>query len=321
MVDITDRIKTIRDMVDSGKYLCVNRARQYGKTTTLFALERILSEKYYVVSMDFQDYGAETFQDADSFCRDFIDEFCALLSKRAEPCTGDLEGAIQELAAMSENYDRELRLFTMFKGIKRVWDASDKPIVLFIDEVDSATNNQLFIDFLAILRSHYLKRQKEPEYRTFQSVILAGVTDVKHLKSKIRDEANAKENSPWNIAADFAIDMSLPEDGIRGMLDEYEADHHTGMNIEAISRKIREYTNGYPFLVSRICELIDTNVAKKFGSEKSAWTDQGLDEAIRLILSESNTLFDSLTSKLNNYPDIKSSLRSMLMEGAKLAYN
>jgi hypothetical protein len=88
-------------------------------------------------------------------------------------------------------------------------------------------------------------------------MILEGVTDVRHLKSKIRSEEDSKENSPWNIAADFTIDMSLSEKSINGMLKEYEADHHTGMDTEDIAKSIREYTNGYPFLVSRICQLID----------------------------------------------------------------
>lgn len=321
MVDITDRIESIRNMIDCGCYLCINRARQYGKTTTLFALEHALSEEYYIVSMDFQDYGAESFHDEDSFCRDFIDDFCSLLSKRADPARKDLGSAIQKFALMSENDGRKLRLFTMFKGIKGIWDTSDKPIVLMIDEVDSATNNQLFLDFLAALRSQYLKRQKDPGYRTFQSVILAGVMDVKHLKSKIRDEADAKDNSPWNIAADFTLDMSLSEKGIRGMLDEYEADHHTGMNTEAVARLLCEYTNGYPFLVSRICELVDRKLAGESGNEKRAWTKQGLDEAVKLLLSENHTLFQTLTKNLNNYPRLKAAIRSILMEGTKLTYN
>jgi len=35
MVDISERIERIRKMVDAGDYLCINRGRQYGKTTTL----------------------------------------------------------------------------------------------------------------------------------------------------------------------------------------------------------------------------------------------------------------------------------------------
>ncbi len=52
-----------------------------------------------------------------------------------------------------------------------------------IDEVDSASNNQVFIDFLAQLRQYYLNKKEMP---TFHSVILVGVYDIKNLKLKIR---------------------------------------------------------------------------------------------------------------------------------------
>jgi len=48
-----------------------------------------------------------------------------------------------------------------------------------IDEVDSASNNQVFLDFLALLRECYLDRENRP---IFRSVILAGVYDIKNLK-------------------------------------------------------------------------------------------------------------------------------------------
>ncbi len=44
MVYITDRVKEIKKLVDDGKYFTINRARQYGKTTTLDALSRMLEE-------------------------------------------------------------------------------------------------------------------------------------------------------------------------------------------------------------------------------------------------------------------------------------
>ena len=319
MVDLTEKVIEIKKLVDAGKYFTINRARQYGKTTTLTALGKHLSNEYYVISMDFQDYGDDTFQNADFFCRDFIQDFCSLLLKTANKDNKNLTAAIQSLIDLSENAE-QVRLFTMFRNLRKVWDSADKPIVLLIDEVDSATNNQLFLDFLASLRSQYLKREKDSDYKTFQSVILAGVTDVKHLKSKIRLEEDTKENSPWNIAADFTVDMSLSESGIKRMLDEYEEDHHTGMDTKYIAKQIWDYTSGYPFLVSRICQLIDERICKKM-SLSEAWTRNGIDEAIKLILAENNTLFQTLTKNLNNNPKVKASIRSILMEGTRLTWN
>ncbi|MBQ3683952.1 MAG: hypothetical protein II922_12905 [Succinimonas sp.] len=114
--------------------------------------------------------------------------------------------------------------------------------------------------------------------------------------------------------------MSLSEDGIKGMLNEYEEDHHTGMDTEAVAKTIREYTSGYPFLTSRICQLVDEEVTKTMNPAE-AWTDKGINQAVSLLLSENNTLFYSLTEKLNSYPELKAAIRRILMEGTKLTYN
>lgn len=42
MVNISERLRQIKNMVDEGQYFTINRARQYGKTTTLRALEEFL---------------------------------------------------------------------------------------------------------------------------------------------------------------------------------------------------------------------------------------------------------------------------------------
>lgn len=57
------------------------------------------------------------------------------------------------------------------------------------------------------------------------------VYDIKNLRHKIRPEEEHKYNSPWNIAADFKIDMSFSVTEITGMLQEYEQDHRTGKEI------------------------------------------------------------------------------------------
>ena len=69
------------------------------------------------------------------------------------------------------------------------------------------------------------------------------------------------ENSPWNIAADFDVEMSFFAEDIEGMLRQYEDVYHTGMDIEKIAGLLYDYTSGYPYLVSRICKLIDERIA------------------------------------------------------------
>ena len=316
MVDLSDRVQEIRKLVDDGKYFTINRARQYGKTTTLKALQRVLQNDHIVLSLSFEGITKAGYQTEG----EFVQSFSRLTLDQSEFFGINIPDKTKEVLQQYCNQDADkLKMDELYRTFRRWSVVSDKPIVMFIDEVDSATNNQVFLDFLALLRDGYIARESDG-IPTFQSVILAGVTDVKHLKAKIRPDDAHKVNSPWNIAADFDIDMSLSADGIKGMLDEYEADHHTGMNTEEIAKQIRDYTNGYPFLVSRMCQLIDEDVSKIM-SPSEAWSRNGIDEAVKMILAENNTLFQSLTKNLNNLPDLKASIRSILMEGTRLTWN
>ena len=317
MVDISDKVYEIRKLVDAGKYYTINRARQYGKTTTLNQLKKSLSDEYTVLALDFQSIDKDVFENGSTFSR----AFARLILDLHEFDSFSLDGeTLSSLRKLCDSDASTVKMDELFRTFKRWIRRSDRPIVLIIDEVDSASNNQVFLDFLAQLREGYIRREAD-NAPAFHSVILAGVTDIRHLQSRIRDEDQHKVNSPWNIAADFNVDMSLSANGIKGMLDDYEGDHHTGMDTAYMAKAIHDYTSGYPFLVSRLCQLIDKDVSVDLGSLSKAWTRTGLDEAVKMILAEKNTLFQSITGKLLNYPDLKDSVRMILMEGARISYN
>ena len=167
----------------------------------------------------------------------------------------------------------------------------------------------------------YLKRKKTS---TFHSVILAGVYDVRNIKVKIRPEDDHKVNSPWNIAAKFDIDMSFSAGEIMKMLENYEEDHHTGMDIIEISELLYSYTSGYPYLVSGLCKLMDEEIPKEnplFSDKSSAWTRDGFLKAVKKMLYEQSPLFDSLTGKLYEYPELRNIVYRLLFQGQNIAYN
>lgn len=311
MVDISDRLSQIKQMVDDGQYFTINRARQYGKTTTLMALAELLKSEYLVLSLDFQMLSYADFETEQKFvpvfCRELLD------------CTDEIVSSVREkLRLISENTNTTLS--ELFRVLSDWCKISDKKLVLIIDEVDSATNNQVFLDFLAQLRGYYMKRRNTA---TFQSVILAGVYDVRNLKNKFVSEEQHKVNSPWNIAADFLVDMSFSKEDIEGMLCEYEDDNHTGMNLDIMANLLVQYTSGYPFLVSRICKLIDERItgSTQFPTKASAWTKEGFLEAVKLLLNDKNPLFGSLVAKLTEYPELREMLYSLLFQGNSIIYH
>lgn len=318
MVNIEGRLKEIKVLVDAGKYFTINRARQYGKTTILRALNKYLQKDYYVISMDFQVFSAEYFKTETMFVNAFTRVFLRLLKKTECFQSENLIKVIKQFNTDMEVKKDKFLLLDLFEYLSDICAETEKPMVLIIDEVDSATNNQVFLDFLAQLRAYYINRDMQP---TFQSVILAGVYDIKNLKRKLRPEEEHKVNSPWNIATEFKVEMSFSIQDIAGMLEEYENDYHTGMQIEEMAQLLYDYTSGYPFLVSRLCKLMDEDISSEKDSKSVAWTKQGFHEAVKILLGEKNTLFESLIQKLSTFPELNAMLYSLLFTGKNIVYN
>ncbi len=294
MVNVDDKLAKIRELVDNGKYFTINRARQFGKTTTMDLLYKKLKNVYKFIYISFECDSVETWQTTESFCSSLIGKF------------------LEELT-QSEDYDywKSCRdavksLEDLSSAISRFCEKSELPVIVMIDEVDKSQDNQIFLCFLGMLRNKYLKRTRENSHSTFHSVILAGVYDVKNLKLKIRSDEEKKYNSPWNIAVRFNVDMTLGAEGIKGMLDEYESDYHTGMDTKIIADEIYRMTSGYPFLVSFVCSLIH----EEFCGD---WSDDGVKKAIKWIVVNNSTLMDDLSKNLENNSELKRMLEGILL--------
>ena len=65
----------------------------------------------------------------------------------------------EELKNMRKYSDRSFTLADLFYLLNQWCSEAQKPIVLMIDEVDQASNNQVFLDFLSQLRGYYLNRE------------------------------------------------------------------------------------------------------------------------------------------------------------------
>lgn len=316
MVDLSSRLQKMKQMIDAGQYFVINRARQYGKTTLLRALKKSLEPQYIVISLDFQMLSSADFSNEFTFTSAFSREVLDSMENIRE-----MPSKIQqELFSFSTGQFSNATLSLMFRCLTNWCKQSEKKIVLMIDEVDNASNNQVFLDFLAQLRGYYMKRDTRP---TFQSVILAGVYDIKNLKLRIRSNQEHRYNSPWNIAADFNIDMNFSANDIASMLLEYETDHHTHMNIPKMAELIYDYTSGYPVLVSSLCKLISEKVAAMdaYKSLSDAWTKSGFLEALKLLLNDQMPLFESLTNKLLDQSDLRKMISDLLFSGKIISYS
>ncbi|WP_411680051.1 AAA family ATPase [Clostridium thailandense] len=309
MVDTSNKIDEIINLVKNEEYFIINRPRQYGKTTTLFLLNNRLKKSvdYLPIKISFEGIGDLIFEDEIKFSKGFL----KILKRPLELDNQDIADFIDKNKEEVESLDDLSSLIT--KLIKYI----NKKVVLMIDEVDKSSNNQLFLSFLGMLRNKYLLRNEGLDY-TFHSIILAGVHDIKTLKIKIRPEEEQKYNSPWNIAADFDVDMSFSPEEIKTMLDDYVENKAVEMDKEYFSERLYYYTSGYPFLVSKLCKIIDEKIMEK---DKLVWDKKYMDLSVKEILKDSNTNFDSVIKNMENNKELKNMVCSIIIDGNKITYN
>jgi hypothetical protein len=291
MADVSGKVMQVYQMVENGAYFVINRPRQYGKTSTLYALSDLLQKnpEYLTFNISFEALGDKVFEEEPAFSTGFV----RLIARYAKVYAPDLLDWLKERAEQVTSFP------LLSESISEWCERAGKKVVLLIDEVDKTSNNQLFINFLGLLRNKYLEREIFP---TFHSVVLAGVHDVRSLKLKMRPDSEQRYNSPWNIAEEFTIDMTLQVDEIVPMLEEYAKDKGLYLDAPSIASRIFYFSSGYPFLVSKLCKVFDEKILPS-KTEKN-WSLDDLDQAVARTVKENNTNFESPIKNLENNPDL-----------------
>jgi len=306
MADTSQKINQIIELVEKEVYFTINRPRQYGKSTSLVLLQRRLEEDYLVLRFSLERVSEESYRDLNALACTLYLLFKESLTKaKATTLISVLDGLKQGRGAL------ELSWF-----ITDFCEASDKEIILMIDEVDDGTNNDVFLRFLSVLRDKYNERNAEGT-ATFKSVILAGVHDVKNLHYKVTGREEFRKRSPWNIATNFTIDMSFSVVEIRSLLGDYLSEHPgIEMDVNFIAERIHYFTSGYPFLVSYLCKHVEESF-----EGVSKWNEHNLEQAVNRILESDNTNFDSLIKNLENHADLYHLVEQIVLEGRGFRYS
>jgi len=152
--------------------------------------------------------------------------------------------------------------------------------------------------------------------------LLSGVYDIKNISlemiyngnhASLKTE-NHSRTFPWNIATAFEIDMAFSADEIATMLVEYEKDYATGMDVVAVAKELYTYTSGYPFMVSRLCQIIHDRIDKK-------WDIHGVRSAVTALLREDNQLFKDMSKNLENHEDLYHLMYDVLILGRRRSFS
>ncbi|MEA2012310.1 MAG: AAA family ATPase [Verrucomicrobiota bacterium] len=311
MCDVSAKFARCKELIEDGDYYAINFPRQHGKTTmkALLGKEFRKYDDYLVISTSFEGIGDTPFESEKSLAQSFL----LVMAK-------SFRFHNKELAQILKASSEKIHSFDELSEFLSEWIASlNKKVVLLIDEVDKASNNQVFISLLAMLRDKYLEAKEEMDI-TFHSVVLIGVHDIKSLKLKLRPEEEKKLNSPWNIAVDLDIDFTFSAKEIEKMIVDYAKEHSFNMNSSEIAKLLFFYTSGNPFLVSKFCQLIDEKFA---GLKNIAWTVSNIADAYKYLIdgNYTTTNFDDVDKNLENNEDLFNLVEDIVINGGNHRFN
>jgi hypothetical protein len=192
----------------------------------------------------------------------------------------------------------------LFDYLQKWCEQQTKPIVLFIDEIDSVWDDVL-ISTLRQLRNGF---QYRPE-RFPVSVALVGLRDIRDYKMKVRAlDGEMGSDSPFNIKAESFRLGSFTKEQVKGLYNQHTEDTGQLLSDEVIDL-IYDYTNGQPWLVNAVANQIIVKILKDDYSREI--TKQVVEQAIQQLIERRDTHLDSLMDKLME-PGVRNIIQSII---------
>ena len=263
-------------LVDGEKYFVLHAPRQTGKTSTLLALCDLLNGQGYACVYTTVETARTAREDVEQAMR-------AVLGRLASRARLTLDDGF-----LAEEWSGILAQFgpneALGEALTRWAQASPKPLVLLIDEIDTLQGDPL-LSALQQLRAGYPMR---PEGFP-QCVVLCGLRDV-------RDYRIRSTSSPFNIVAKSLRLGDFTQEETLALLDQ-----HTGETGQAFTPEAREaiwtQTLGQPWLVNALAyETCFESKAKR--DRTRAVTADDVAEAREGLIVHRVTHLDQLADKL-----------------------
>ncbi|MCU0290158.1 MAG: AAA-like domain-containing protein [Acidobacteria bacterium] len=277
MVNPLKRLLKVEKLIANELYFTIHAPRQSGKTTSLYAQARKINSegKYIALVVSFEQAG-----------------YSSIMVEKANEilCDSIYRAALRQLNPHEQPKKPENIL--SIKNYLEDWASSqEKPIVLFIDEIDALMDDVL-ISILRQLRDGY---QGRPEYFP-SSIVLVGLRDVRDYKAKVReDQKSLGTASPFNIKSDAILLENFSKQEVYELLEQHTAE--TGQVFpEEVKNEIFYLSNGQPWLTNALANQIVSEILDDDYSREI--TLDIVTEAKNQLIMRRDTHLDSLIDKL-----------------------
>jgi AAA domain len=280
MVPPLPRLPEAEAIVEQQGYFVVHAPRQSGKTTTLRALARALTEEGACGALHFSCEAGEAAGD------DLVMAQRAVLDDIRRSARHDLPADMQPPDPWPEASEAQLLAEAL-----SIWaERCPRPLVLFFDEIDALRGESL----RAVLRQLRAGFPRRPEHFP-ASVALCGLRDVRDYKAASGgDPGRLGTSSPFNIKLESLRLGNFDADDVRALYAQHAEETRQAFEEQATARAF-ELTGGQPWLVNALAR----EVVEKLGLPPGASIGAAqLEEAKERLILARATHLDSLAARL-----------------------
>ncbi|MBD2776486.1 ATP-binding protein [Iningainema tapete] len=278
MLSPTARLPDVEELIQQRSYFVVHAPRQTGKTTTMLALAKQLTESgRYTAVMVSAEVGS-------AFNHDIGAAELAMLGTWRDTIEVRLPKELQPPIWNQEEPGRRIR------ASLQIWaQASSRPLVIFIDEIDSLENDVL-ISVLRQLRDGYPNRPNNFPL----SVGLIGLRDVRDYKVASGGSDRLNTASPFNIKVSSLTLRNFYATEVQELYQQHTED--TGQVFSQLAKVTAfDLTQGQPWLVNALAKEI---VEKMVKDRSIDITHEHILKAKEILITRQDTHLDSLAEKL-----------------------
>jgi hypothetical protein len=280
MLPPLDRIPAARGLVDRGAYFVVHAPRQSGKTTSLRALAKALTEEGRYAALAFSCETAAAAGD------DYAAAQGAILDELRLTAQLDLHPDLQPPAIWPATGPLSL----LRAGLAAWAMACPRPLVLLFDEIDALRGESLR-SVLSQLRAGFQYRGRGFPW----AIALCGLRDVRDYRMAAgADPDRIGSSSPFNVKTESLRLGAFDRAEIAALYTQHTAETGQAFTDEAVDRAL-ELTGGQPWLVNALAREI---VEKMAVPVPEPITAAHCDDAKERLILARQTHLDSLVARL-----------------------
>ena len=278
MLPATSRLPDLSMLLEQESYFVVHAPRQTGKTTAMLAMAKQLTTSgRYAAVMVSVEVGSAFNHDPGAAELAILGSWRNLISVRLpkdlQPSTWVYEEPGQRIQA----------------SLKAWAQLSPRPLVIFIDEIDSL-QDQTLISVLRQLRDGYAIR---PENFP-SSVGLIGLRDVRDYKVASGGSERLNTASPFNIKVSSITLRNFNAEEVTKLYQQHTEDTGQIFTPEA-SVTAFDLTQGQPWMVNALAKEV---VEKLVKDRNIAIKGEHILQAKEILIARQDTHLDSLAEKL-----------------------